>query len=566
MPTNDSNRTAAHSRVNRREFLKRVGWGSVGATVLVAGADRGRASGQTSAPYPDWIPASTKPPKRGGVLTRASAWDPPLLDPRLTQSVGLFQFAGLTSSRLIRYAFPDEASGTTDLTLKGDLAESWQASSDNRLWTFKLRQGVKWQNVPPLNGRELVAADVKYCFEAYAKEGVQSFTFREIEGMETPDKYTLRVHLHTPNVLFPQAVAESVTVIFSREVLEEDGDLKKRLIGTGPYILKEHTRKVRVVLARNPDYFDKGRPYVDEYVILSTPDAATRLAAFRTGQSDILAVASLSEVETVRKTNPAAAVQAYKNVLTPFGVALAQDRPPFNDLRVRRAISMAIDRQKQVDTVYEGHGFLGWGVPYIYYQDAMPTAAQLGPWWQYRPAEAKRLLAEAGHGNGFETTLFYYEYFPQMTSQVQLVQQDLKRNLSINVKITKLDYTSYYGRYVEGKWEGMAWGFQSGHAVGLDERTYQYMHSKSTKNFFRVNDPVIDELTTKLRQTPDRAEQRVITKKIVDREYDQVLRMWMPYDNGFLVFQPYVRNAAALAIRRTDAYGSPTIARVWVDK
>ncbi|PYN94301.1 MAG: hypothetical protein DMD91_28335 [Candidatus Rokuibacteriota bacterium] len=76
-----------------------------------------------------------------------------------------------------------------------------------------------------------------------------------------------------------------------------------------------------------------------------------------------------------------------------------------------------------------------------------------------------------------------------MTSQVQLVQQDLKKNLNINVKITKLDYTSYYGRYVEGKWDGMSWGFQSGHAVGIDERTYQYMHSQSTKNFFRVNDP-----------------------------------------------------------------------------
>jgi len=91
----------------------------------------------------------------------------------------------------------------------------------------------------------------------------------------------------------------------------------------------------------------------------------------------------------------------------------------------------------------------------------------------------------------------------------------------------------------------MSWGFQSGHAVGLDERTYMYMHSKSTKNFFRVNDPVIDELTTKLRRTPDRAEQRTIAKKIVDREYDQVLRMWMPYDNGFLVFQPHMRNVAA---------------------
>ena len=184
----------------------------------------------------------------------------------------------------------------------------------------------------------------------------------------------------------------------------------------------------------------------------------------------------------------------------------------------------------------------------------------------YKYVLRRALLAEAGHPNGFETTLFYYEYFAQMTSQVQLVQQELKKNLNINVKISKLDYTTYYGRYVEGKWDGMAWGFQSGHAVGLDERAYVYMHSKSTKNFFRVNDPVIDELTTKLRQTPVQADQRALTKKIVDREFDQVLRMWMPYDNGFLVFQPHMRNGAAAALRRTDGYGSPAISRVWLDK
>jgi peptide/nickel transport system substrate-binding protein len=553
-------------RLDRRQFLARAAWTGAGATALVAGAGRTRAFAQPGAQYPDWIAASPKSPKRGGVLTRASSWDPPVIDPRLTQSVGLYQFAGLVGSRLVRYPFPDEATGPADLSLKGDLAESWQSTPDARVWTFKLRQGVKWHNVPPLNGREFVAADVKYCFEAYAKEGVQSFTFQEIEAIETPDKYTVRIHLKTPNVLFPQNVAEPITVLFSREVLEEDGDLKKRMVGTGPFTLKEHSRKVRVVLARNPDYFDRGRPYVDQYVILSTPDASTRMAAFRTGQSDIIWLASPSEVETVRRTNANAVVQSYHNSLTPFGVALAQDKPPFNDVRVRRAFSMAVDRQKQADTLFEGHGIIGWGVPYIYYQDKAPTLAQLGPWWQYRPAEAKKLLAEAGHPNGFETTLFYYEYFPQMSSQVQLVQQDLKRNLNVDVKITKLDYTTYYGRYAESKWDGMAWGFQSGHAVGLDERTYQYMHSKSTKNFFRVNDPVIDELTTKLRQTPERAEQRVITKKIVDREFDQVLRMWMPYDNGFLVFQPFVRNGAAGALRRTDGYGSPAIARVWLDK
>src|SRR2546428_2852545 len=443
-------------------------------TALVVGARRGRASAQPGSAYPDWIPASSKPPKRGGTLARASAWDPPGIDPRLTQSLGVFQSAALTSNRLVRYPFVDEAAGTTDLSLKGALAEAWQSNADAGVWTFKLRQGVKWQNLPPLNGRELTAADAKYCFEAYAKEGVQAFTFQEIEGIETPDKYTLRIHLKTPNTLFAHNVAEPVTVIFPREVLEEDGDLKKRLIGTGPYILKEHTRKVRMVLTRNPDYFDKGRPYIDEYVILSTPDAATRLAAFRTGQSDILWVASLSEVEIVRKTNPSAVVQEVKNTLAPFGLALAQDRPPFNDVRVRRAISMAIDRQKQVDTVFEGHGMLGWGVPYIYYQDKPPTAAQLGPWWQFRPADAK--------------------------------------------------------------------------------------------NFFRVSDPVIDELVTKLRQTPDRAEQRVIAKKVVDREHDQVLRMWMAYDGGFLVFRPHLRNVGAGVLRRTDGYGASAIARSWIDK
>jgi peptide/nickel transport system substrate-binding protein len=550
------------NRVDRREFLTSM---AVGATVLGAGGSVGRAAAATT-PYPDWIAPSTKPPKRGGSLARASAWDPPVIDPRHTQSVGTFQFAGLVHNRLVRYGFNEEVSGPGDMTLRGDLAESWQTSPDSRVWTFKLRKGVKWQNVAPLNGRELTAADVKYCYEQYAKEGVQSFTFQEIEGMETPDKQTLRIHLKTPNTLFPQNLAEPVAVIFSKEVLEEDGDLKKRMIGTGPFIMKEHTRKVKVVLQRNPDYWDTGRPYIDQYTILSTPDASTRLAAFRTGQSDIIWVASPSEAELVKKTNPAAQVQAFHNTLAPFGVALAQDRPPFNDVRVRRAMSMAIDRQKMVDSVFEGHGIIGWGVPWIYVQDKMPTAKDLGQYWQYKPAEAKKLLAEAGHAKGFETTLFYYEYFPQMTSQVQLVQQDLKKNLNIDVKITKMDYTTYYGRYVEGKWDGMSWGFQSGHAIGLDERTYHYMHSKSTKNFFRVNDPVVDELTTKLRQTADKNEQRMVTKKLVDREYDQVLRMWMPYDNGFLVFQPHVRNAAAGALRRTDGYGCPSIARLWLDK
>jgi peptide/nickel transport system substrate-binding protein len=566
MPGDNPQPMAARQPMNRRTFLRAAGRGGMAFTGFMIGVGGARASAHPPSPYPEWLQLGGGTPKRGGVLSRASAWDPPVLDPRLTNSVGLFQIAALVCNRLVRYPFADESSSPTDLTIKGDLAESWEQSPDFKTYTFKLRQGVKWHNVSPLNGRELVAEDIKYCYEAYAKEGVQAFTFQEIEGMETPDKYTLRIHLKSPNTMLLENLAEVVTVIFPREVLEEDGDLKRRMIGTGPFILKENTRKVKAVLARNPDYFDKGRPYIDEYHILSTPDAATRLAAFRTGQSDILALNSLADVETARRTVPNAVIQEYKNVQTVFGLALAQDKPPFNDLRIRRAISMAIDRQKQVNTIYEGHGLMGWGIPYFYFQDEMPSAEQLGPWWRYRPEEAKKLLAQAGFPNGFETTLFYYEYFPQMTSQVQLVQQDLKKNLNIEVKINKLDYTTFFGRYAEGKWDGMAWGFKTGYAVSRDEQTYQYMHSKSPKNYFRFADPVIDELVTTLRQTPDGAEQRALTKKVFEREHDQVLRMWMPYDNGFLLWQPHLRNIASLAMRRIDGYGASTLARLWLDK
>ena len=141
MPATDPRQTTRR-RVTRRDFLKRAAVTGAGMTALAVAGGRRRAS--AASPYPDWIPASRKPPKLGGVLTRASAWDPPVIDPRLTQSVGLFQFAGLTSNRLLRYAFADEATGYTDLSLKGDLAESWQGSPDQRVWTFKLRRGVKW--------------------------------------------------------------------------------------------------------------------------------------------------------------------------------------------------------------------------------------------------------------------------------------------------------------------------------------------------------------------------------------------------------------------------------------
>src|SRR5262245_25808491 len=118
MSANDQTHEAARQSMKRRDFLRRAGWSSVGVTGLIIGASRSRALAHPPSPHPSWIPPSNKPPKRGGILTRASAWDPPVLDPRLTNSVGLSQMATMVYSRLLRYPFSDEAKNDADLTLK----------------------------------------------------------------------------------------------------------------------------------------------------------------------------------------------------------------------------------------------------------------------------------------------------------------------------------------------------------------------------------------------------------------------------------------------------------------
>ena len=171
------------SRLDRRQFLTRAGWTGLGAGALVAGAGRRRALAQARPSYPDWIAASPKPPKRGGRAHPRLVVGPAGARPAADAVGRALPVRGPRRQppRPLRRS-PTRRAAPPTSRLKGDLAESWQASPDHRVWTFKLRQGVKWHNVPPLNGRELVAADVKYCFEAYAKEGVQSFTFQEIEG------------------------------------------------------------------------------------------------------------------------------------------------------------------------------------------------------------------------------------------------------------------------------------------------------------------------------------------------------------------------------------------------
>jgi peptide/nickel transport system substrate-binding protein len=227
---------------------------------------------------------------------------------------------------------------------------------------------------------------------------------------------------------------------------------------------------------------------------------------------------------------------------------------------------MAIDRPAQVKSIIQDHGVVGWGIPFVFVQDKGWSDDQLGPWWKYNVAEAKKLMEAAGYKDGFKDTITYYEYAASMTSQVQLVQALLKANLNIDLTIKPLDYTTWFQWYTSHKWEGMAWGFQIGSSSTIDDFTYQNIHSKSIANYWYTVDDQLDQLAEKIRVEPDTEKRRALVKQLFDRDQDLASRLWMPASNALYVIQPNFRNFVSMALRGGGAgdYGGASRAQHWI--
>ncbi len=192
-------------------------------------------------------------------------------------------------STLVRYKVgADVRPGT--FTVEPHLAERWE-QPDDTTYIFHLRQGVKWHNKPPLNGRELVAEDVKFTYDRFLTEpgNPLRFMLEPVDRVEVVDRYTVKFVLKEPFVWLVNVLANPYgTWIIAPEVVQHFGDLKKpeSVIGTGPFLLERYEPNVKTVFKRNPDYFLKDQPYVDGVEWLVLEDPSTGLAMYRTGQID----------------------------------------------------------------------------------------------------------------------------------------------------------------------------------------------------------------------------------------------------------------------------------------
>ena len=491
-------------------------------------------------------------PKRGGTLSLRT-WDPPHFDHDLTISYKTHIPLTLTHSRLLKHkAGPNVQPGT--FPIEGDLAESWTQPNETT-YVFKLRKGVRWHNKPPVNGRELTADDVVYTVERFrtVKGNANAYMLKSLDKVEAVDKHTVKFTLKEPFAWFLDVLANPMAVaIIAKEVVDKLGDLKKpeAVIGTGPWMLDTYKPNVGMTFVRHPNYFVAGLPYIDKVEMAVDEDNASRMASFMSGKYDvgwefpgtINRTDWVQIKDNLKKSRPNLKTLEFpSNVMS--HISMRTDQKPFGDLRVRQAMSLALDRQAISDAVYEGVGVMNPPVPAALKEWSIPMD-KLGEGAKfYKPdkAEAKRLLAAAGYPNGFPGSLCFTTYGSTLlVDQAQLVIKQLK-DVGIDAKLDQKEYGAYISTCFYGKFDSMTFGPQTPFLEPDNFLFGQYFPGE-LKNQSHINDPVVADMLVRQRRTFDVAKRREIIHEIQKHLAKQQYYVQLPSGVYVAVWEGALKN------------------------
>lgn len=450
-------------RLTRRAFIRRIGLAAGGVTVggLVSACSSPPPS-PTSAPAPPTTaPAVTKPaeaakpaeakpaaapapaagqPKRGGVLKFALNTDPPKLDPAASGPTGAIDtVCSMVYSRLVNYK-PD-ASGVIP-----DLAERWEISSDGKAYTFFLRKGVKWHN-----GMDFTAEDAKFSFERLLDPKTAAPyapNFGKDVRVEAVDPATLRFTLSAPNAGLLALLATPPASVVNKEFVQAGNNLADAMLGTGPFKFQDRQPGVQLRLVRNENYYLPGKPHLDGITFTFFPDEKARVTALRTNAVDIMDFVPQAEQAALEGNKD---ITLYTDKETNlFQFAMRQDRPPLDNVKVRQALSAAVDREAALKGALFGQGAVLTGGPLWKSSWAYsPDVKQLYP---YDPARAKQLLTEAGFPNGFKTTILSNTSFAMHQNTAVTVQAGLKA-IGVDADLTLFDFPTAKQKTVKGEFD-----------------------------------------------------------------------------------------------------------------
>lgn len=447
------------------------------------------------------ITGSAGEPAYGDALIEGSIGEPSILIPMLASDSSSHSVAGQVFNGLVKY--------DTDLSITGDLAESWDISSDGLIITFHLRKGVKWTD-----GIEFTADDLMFGYKTIIDEKTPTPNkedYLQVKKAEVLDKYTFRVTYEKP--FAPALASWGNAVVLPKHLLEGKDitkiDFARNPIGMGPYIFKRWTSGQEVVLDSNKDYFE-GRPYIDRYVYKIIPDSATMFLGLQAGDVDMM---GLTPIQYTKQTNTKFFKENFQKFRYPVPsytyMGFNLKHPFFKDKRVRQAIAHAIDKNEIVDVVLFGLGSSATG-PYVpntwYYNPDVKD-------YEHNPALAKELLKEAGwedtdgdglvdkEGQPFEFTILTNMGNSLRNNTATIIQWRLAK-IGIKVKIRLLEWSTFINEFIDKR------RFQAvilGWSLGFEPDQYDIWHSSKTGekelNFVSYNNSEVDRLLEAGRRT-----------------------------------------------------------------
>ena len=477
-------------------------------------------------PAPQFAAPAAATPKRGGILTITVYSDPPHYD----TTVGSFSIvatAGIMHAGLLRYDMQDNGK------MVPDLAASWDVAGDNKQYTFHLQKNARWHD-----GKPVTADDVKYTLEKRIKPdpgGLQDTTdFDAVKSIEIVDASTVKVSLSQPSYSFLPALAGSQrNPILPKHILEKSKNYRKETVGAGAFKFKQHAPGVLFEVERFKDYFLPGLPYLDGIRGALIEDAGTRLAALRTHRVQLTTLG----VGGIQPTDMPV-VQQIKGInVVPYATGSffhTMPNPnvkPWNDIRVRRAGHLAIDRTEVNQLVKQGTGFVGgfllrpnqFARPIEYYEKLpgyrLPKDQDI--------AEAKRLLAEAGYPNGFKTNVLVRRsgFGPQLSEVLrqQWLKIGIDATLDIQPQAVEADR-----RYAE-QWDVIAYGAGAGIMDPDSSLSRGVLNPLFT---FGKTDKKSQDLMTRQSLTLDPAKRKVILQELEDYLFEQLPAFPFFYDSG----------------------------------
>ena len=437
----------ASRSLSRRSLLRGAavgGAGLAGAALIGCGSSASKPSAAPAGGTQSGAaPATTaEQPQMSDAFVLVQTRDAVSLEPLDANVYTIPERIGLVYPRLLFSTLEDPKNPASTKWIPSYAVQSYESVDGGKQLTFKLKPGVKYSNVAPLNGREFTSADVKFSIERYMKHPKSTFgnRFSDINAIETPDKNTVVFKLKAPSRYLISSLAAETALISPPEL---ENDYKTKAVGPGPFIHEQYLQGEGSTLKKNPDYIDAKNIWYNRYLVKVITDAATRNAALKTSQVDWIDSAGLTPADV--KTMEGPTVKIYENIsASTQNISWNMANPKFQDYRLRLAMSKAFDRQEYINQTLQAAGKWTGIVPVdfgkmAFTQDEVKAHNVM----KYDPAEAKKLFDAAGAKAGMTVEYYFNSSGTTDSVQLQLIAKQWDQNLGIKTTLKTEDYSIF---------------------------------------------------------------------------------------------------------------------------